>query len=188
MTSASQPRLAAGPLFHWSTIAIAAAAACWAAWAAVNGQLGIAAAMAAVAGFGIALTAPRERLLPLLRLLLIAAVFVNAVGYALGLWVEATPFDEAVHAFTSFAVTAGVAWLLLSRTSLIGGRRTGGLVAAATGIGLALGIAWELFELLIGIAGSVEDTAIDLVMDMIGAAAAGLFCAWVVSRRRSGSD
>ena len=175
-------------LFHWTALFVTAGAAAWAVWALINAQFGIAAAMAAVAGFGVALTVPRNRLTPLLRLFLLCAVFVNAAGYALNLWKEGTAFDELMHAFTSFAVTAGVAWLLLSRTSLISGRRTGRLVAVALAIGVALGILWEIFEWLIGIIGSVEDTLADLAMDGIGAVAAGMFCAWAVSHRRSGTD
>ena len=40
--------------------------------------------------------------------LLMLALTVNAAGYLLGLWHEKTMFDEAVHAYTSFAVMTAV--------------------------------------------------------------------------------
>lgn len=174
------------PLFHWLQIALMATAAAWAAKLALDGRSMEAVAMAAVAAFGGLLLATPRRFAASFRLLLLAAAMLNAAGYVLGLWVEATPFDEIVHALTSFAGTAAIAWLLLGRTRLVTVADGGRLVWAALAVGVAFGLLWEAFEWLVGMIGSREDTLVDLAMDSIGALGAGLFCAWAARLRRAG--
>ena len=174
------------PLFHWAQIALMAAAAAWAAWLLVDGRGLQALAMAAVAGFGALLLATPERFAASFRLILLLAAMINAAGYVLDLWVEATPFDEIVHAFTGFAGTAAISWLLLGRTRLVTVADGGRLIWAALAVGVAFGLLWELFEWLVGMIGSREDTLVDLAMDSIGALSAGLFCAWAAGLRRAG--
>jgi VanZ family protein len=171
-------------IFHWLQIALLAAAVGWAGWETVHGRFVEALAMAAVAGLGVVLLAAPARFAALFRLVLLAAAMVNAVGYLLDLWEARGPFDELVHAFTSFAGCAGISWLLLGRTDLVSGRAPGRLVGVTVAIGVVVGIAWEVFEWLVGIIGERDDTVSDLVMDAIGALLAGLFCAWVAGRRR----
>lgn len=118
-------------------------------------------------------------------LLFVIAGAVNAAGYVLSLWHETTPFDEIVHAFTSFSACAAAGWLILARTQMLQAGETGKVVLAVLAIGLVLGVLWELFEWAIGIIGGVEDTTADLLLDGLGAAAAGLFCAVVARRQRS---
>lgn len=173
------------PLFGWLQILLVVVAAGWAVWLAIQGDLTSAAAFAAVAVFGIVIMAAPEPLPSAFRLLLTAALFINAMGYVLNLWKEGTAFDEAVHALTSFAATAALAWLLLGRTRLIEARKVMQLVLATLAIGLVLGIAWEGVEWVIGIIGDMRDTMMDLLMDLIGAAVAGLFCAWAASLKRA---
>ncbi len=126
-----------------------------------------------------------NRWLPsLFGLLFVLAGLINAAGYAFDWWHTPLWFDEAVHAFTSFAVMAAIGWLLLARSGLNAAGRTLWFTLAVTGIGIVLGILWEVFEWAIGIIGTPRDTAIDLIMDTIGALAAGLFCAWAGARSR----
>lgn len=137
-----------------------------------------AAGLAAVALLGTIFIAARDRLPTLFTLLFVTVGLINALGYVLTLWHEATAFDEIVHAFTSFTVCAASGWLLLSRTRLVSGDENVRLILAIAAIGLVLGLLWEGFEWIIGIIGGPRDTIMDLAMDMIGALAAGLFCAW----------
>lgn len=173
------------PALHWLQVAATLFAAAWAVLQATEGRLPEAAALAGVAVLGTVLLATRQRLAALFRLALLAAAFVNAAGYVLELWVQRTMFDETAHALTSFAGSAAVAWLLLGRTRLVSGAPLP-LIAAATAVGVAVGIAWEVFEWMIGIIGDRRDTILDLAMDAVGAIAAGLFCAWAAALRRQG--
>lgn len=172
------------PVFHWLQVALMTVAAAWAVWEVVDGRFVFAIALFAVAGFGGMLLATPDRFVALFRLALLAAALVNAVGYIFELWEPKGPFDELVHAFTSFAGCAGIAWLLLGRSDLVSGRRPWALVGVTVAIGVVIGIAWELFEWAVGIIGARDDTISDLVMDAIGALGAGLFCAWVAGKRR----
>lgn len=98
--------------------------------------------------------------------LVAAAVLVNAAGYLLTLWHEKTIFDEAVHFYTSFAVVAAIGRLALEKKWL---RGTASRWAALPVVGMVLGLAWEVFEDIIGIIGTRHDTLMDLAMDLAGA-------------------
>lgn len=150
---------------------------------AVTGQWYDAAALGVLAILGLAFVAAHERLPSIFTLLFVLAGLVNAGGYVFDLWKSPAWFDETVHAFTSFTVMAAIGWMLLARTSLNAAGKSARLALAVAGLGLVLGGVREVFEWIIGIIGSPTDTMIDLVMDMIGAVAAGLFCAWAADRR-----
>lgn len=139
--------------------------------------------LSAVLAIGLGFVLARDRLPTLFPLLFIIAGLVNALGYTLGLWVEHTPFDESVHAFTSFTGCAAAGWLLLRRTRWLEGDEPVRLTLAVMAIGAVLGVLWEGFEWLIGIIDGPRDILIDLIMDLIGAFAAGLFVAWVARAR-----
>ena len=104
-----------------------------------------------------------------------AAAAINALAYVLSLY-ELAWFDEALHAFTLFALTFIAAQILhtdLPRAAL----RYWLLVTAA---GLALGTLWEIAEWVFDafserntILGKA-DTMTDLALDGAGAALAGL--------------
>ncbi len=134
-----------------------------------------AAAWAACATVGVLALIFRRALPPLFGLLLIVAAMVNTAGYVLGLWHERTMFDEIVHAFTTFAIVAAAGWLFLRERP----QPEGKLIWIAVGVGLVAGCAWEAFEYAIGMIGGLRDTLIDLIMDMIGAAAAGALLRWL---------
>ena len=148
--------------------------------AAAAGSLGL---------LGAAFLGARDRLPSLFNFLFLVAAAVNAAGYVFSLWKHPVWFDEAVHAGTSFTIMAAIAWLLLGRSQLSASGHTGRFIAAVVAIGIGLGIAWEVFEWVIGIIDGKRDTIVDLVMDTIGAVLAALFCAWAVGKyRKAGAD
>lgn len=108
--------------------------------------------------------------------LLMLAVAVNAGGYLLGLWHDETLFDEAVHAYTSFAVMAAVGTALVRRRLVRA--FTNRIYLAFAAIGLLLGLLWEAVEWTMGIIGGRTDTLLDLSMDTVGALAAAALVSW----------
>lgn len=101
--------------------------------------------------------------------LVAAAALVNAAGYLLTLWHDETVFDEAVHLYTSFAVMAALGWLASGRPPFPHSAPPWWAFVVS---GLILGLAWEVIEWIAGIIGGRRDTAMDLAMDTLGAAAA----------------
>lgn len=116
-------------------------------------------------------------------LLLLGASLINVGGYAFELWRDPPWFDEAAHAYTSFAVSAVVGWILMVATRAE--ERLSFFAAAIFAIGILIGILWEIIEWAAGIIGSLNDTLIDLGMDALGAAAAATFCALLLAGRSS---
>jgi hypothetical protein len=127
-----------------------------------------------------------ERLPRAFNLLFVLAGALNAGAYVFDLWDRIGVYDEFVHAYTTFALAAAFGYLALNRTFLSRPDRLWWFVAAITAFGLGIGVLWEGFEWLIGIIGDAVDTIVDLLMDTIGAIAAGLFCAWVARQHRGG--
>ncbi|MEJ7929900.1 hypothetical protein WG922_07940 [Ramlibacter sp. AN1015] len=108
----------------------------------------------------------------LFRFLLVLSALLNGAGGTFGWFEDYAWFDEFVHAYSGFAGLSAIG-LLYARDV----RRTRAhLVWWCTGMGLALGIGWEMVEGMMGELGFM-DTVSDLVMDTIGAALGGLF-AW----------
>ena len=153
-----------------------------AAWSALAGRWFDVAVLVGFGSLGGLFIYLQDELPRLFTLLFLVAGLVNAAGYALQLWQSPVWFDETVHFYTSFAVMAGLGWLALARTRLFG--RSVPFLLAVTGLGLLLGILWEVFEWVVGIIGARGDTIVDLVMDTLGAVAAGLFCAWAAGASR----
>lgn len=126
----------------------------------------------------LAFIAAHERLPTLFTLLFVLAGLINAAGYVLKLWKTPWWFDEFVHVYTPFAITAAAAWLMHNSFGWDARRHPVRFVLAVSALGLAIGIGWEIFEYLTGIAGSVTDTLVDLACDVTGAIAAGLLGVW----------
>jgi hypothetical protein len=111
---------------------------------------------------------------------LLAASAVNVSAFAFGLFERIFWIDKALHAFTGFAVTLPVLCLLRGRLNDAASRYPWVTVAASVSFGLAIGLAWEAMEWLgdslygLDLIKGAADTVTDLVMDALGAAAAGI--------------
>ena len=172
------------------SFALLAVTAAGAIYMAISGQWWAALALTSIVGLALIFVSQRKRLPAIFTLLFVTAGVINAAGYIFSLWKTPVWFDEAVHFYTSFTVAAAIGWLLLSRTSANAAGHPVRFTAAVAGLGLVLGIAWEIFEWIIGIIGTRQDTIMDLIMDTLGAIAAGMFCAWAAKTEqgRSGHD
>lgn len=168
-------------------IAVMAAAAVIALLMASRGQWLAAGAMAIVAGLAVGCVIARKTLPRALGALLSIAAMVNAAGYVFSLWQEDTSFDELVHAFTSFVGMTAIGWTVVDR-SWFDHWPKAGLFAGLMGAALLLGVLWEAFEWIIGLIGDRRDTVIDLVMDLLGATAAGALTLWIADWRRRRRD
>jgi hypothetical protein len=123
-------------------------------------------------------TSSRNRLI--VRGLLVVAALVNAAGYLWDLYDRLGWFDEAVHAYTTFALTLPLA-LLLYDVVLTGAQTQKILfILTVASLGVAIGVLWEIVEWAYdqmvpenAILGKL-DTIIDLIMDILGGVAAGI--------------
>ncbi|HEV7253050.1 MAG TPA: hypothetical protein VGN97_08100 [Mesorhizobium sp.] len=111
---------------------------------------------------------------------LAAAVAANIAGYALDLYGQFWWFDRILHAFTLFAMTLWLAFLVFAPGFREGYRvRTFFLVLS---LGLAIGAVWEIAEWAYdqlapqNVIKGKFDTVLDLIMDTVGAALAALLC------------
>lgn len=163
----------------WLILALVAAAALLLAWL---GRWFDTLAMGALVALGVVFLLNGRRLPGVFSLLFVVAALVNTAGYAFDVWHDPIWFDEVVHAYTSFAGMAAIGWLIVRGSVLDGKSSAWRLIVSVTAIGLAIGVLWEIFEWAIGIIGTRLDTRRDLVMDTLGAIAAGLWCAWVAGR------
>lgn len=82
----------------------------------IEGQWSEAAVLACFLILTAVFIAQRDRLPRVFSFLFAFAGAANAFGYAFNLWKTPVWFDEAVHAYTSFAVSAAIGWLMFSRT------------------------------------------------------------------------
>lgn len=114
------------------------------------------------------------------------AILVNAAGYLLDLYERFWWFDDAVHTYTSFTLSLLLALLLYGRV-LDGARNYSVLfVLAVAVLGGGIGALWEIAEwgydqwvpenAILG----KTDTMIDLILDTIGALAAGIVSLWMI--------
>lgn len=170
--------------FSALSYALLAITALGAVYMATAGRWISAAGLVGFVALAVAFLLQRDRLPAIFSSLFVLAGLINAAGYAFNLWHNPVWFDELVHFYTSFTVVAAIGWLMFSRTGANAAGHSLRFVASVTGIGIVLGILWEVFEWAIGIIGTSADTVIDLVMDTLGAAAAGLFCASAAARER----
>lgn len=120
--------------------------------------------------------------------LFVFAIIVNIAGYVWDLYDRFWWFDEALHLYTSFALTLALALRLYSRG--LAAVRDAKLVLALTvaSVGIAVGTLWEVGEwgydqfvptdVILG----KTDTIVDLMLDTAGAAAAALVILGMVKR------
>jgi hypothetical protein len=154
----------------WLALGIAMFALGASAWLATHGKIGEAALMAGFVVTAVAFGSSRPRLPPIFTLLFALAAGINALGYVLELWHNPVWFDEVVHVLTPFTIVAAIGWLSIKRTG-----KPSHYLAKMVLVGIALGLAWEAFEWMIGIIGTFQDTLLDLLMDTIGATLASWF-------------
>jgi membrane associated rhomboid family serine protease len=126
----------------------------------------------------------QHRLPRLFSLLFVLAGALNAAAYVFDLWDRIGIYDEFVHFYTTFAVAGAFGYFAFHRPHVSDASYLWRFVAVVTAFGFGVGVLWEVFEWAIGIIGDWVDTVVDLAMDTLGAAAAGLFCAWAVRRQR----
>ena len=103
----------------------------------------------------------------------------NAAGYVLDLYARFWWFDRILHACTIFAATVWLALFVFRRVLRGGPGHDALLVLLMASVGLAVGALWEVAEwgfdrIAPGdVIKGKHDTIIDIVMDAIGALAAG---------------
>lgn len=125
-----------------------------------------------------------ENQLPtLFDFLFVVAALLNAGGWVWGLFYLLKPYDEIVHAFTTFSVTLALSFLMYE--SMLTPFRYHRLlyILAIASFGIAIGAIWEIFEWLIQVINDLDDTIVDLIMDIIGALIAALVSVWALQER-----
>lgn len=130
-------------------------------------------------------TSPRNRAMVWCGIIL--AILANLAGYIWDLYEQFAWFDEVLHAYTAFALTLPLA-LLLYNIVLTGAKTRPILfVLTVASLGIAIGVLWEIAEWVYdqmvpenAILGKT-DTIIDLMMDILGAAAAGVVSVGMVN-------
>lgn len=111
----------------------------------------------------------------------VLATLLSCPGYGLGWFHGANPYDEAVHLLNGMLAGAVLhAWLALDGKPHT--RRD--LTWTATSAGLALSIAWELFEAATGLIGDALDTSTDILLTTGGVILGALSRRRVSARRR----
>lgn len=118
---------------------------------------------------------------PLLLAVGTGCFLVSAAGWALDWYSHLWWFDVVLHALNPFALTTA-SMFMLWKAELLSVRRPGRFVLWSAGLGLVLGIVWELFEVTFLVL-TWADTLQDLVMDTAGAALGGWFAAWMIRVR-----
>ncbi|RAM48754.1 MAG: hypothetical protein C6Y22_25980 [Hapalosiphonaceae cyanobacterium JJU2] len=129
-----------------------------------------------------------DRLPTLFDFLFVVAALLNAAGWVWGLFYMPGPYDEIVHAYTTFAITLALSFLVYS--SMLNIFRNHKLLYMVTiaSFGIAIGALWEITEWSAGkilpteVIGSLNDTIIDLVMDTLGAGLAAALSLWVLQK------
>ncbi|WP_026736319.1 hypothetical protein [Fischerella sp. PCC 9605] len=127
-----------------------------------------------------------DRLPTLFDFLFVVAALLNAAGWVWGLFYMPGPYDEIVHAYTTFAITLALSFLVYS--SMLNIFRNHKLLYLVTiaSFGIAIGALWEITEWSAGkilpteVIGSLNDTMIDLVMDTVGAGLAAAISLWAL--------
>lgn len=127
-----------------------------------------------------------DRLPTLFDFLFVLAALLNAAGWVWGLFGMPGPYDEIVHAFTTFAITLAVSFLVYQRMLTIFRQHKILYLLTIASFGIAIGGLWEIAEwsagkiLAIEVIESLDDTIMDLVMDTLGAIVAAFVSLWAL--------
>ena len=169
--TAGEADSAAWRMLAWAGVALQVAALLFVLWSQQwNGAWTIALFLGLSTGFLLM----QNRLPGLIDFLVVLAALLNAGGWAWEWYHSIVWFDEFVHAFTSFAVVAAIAWVAWSRRWITAASGSKAFILQAAAIGFGLGVVWEIFESLF-LNLTFWDTVMDLIMDTLGAAIAGWF-------------
>ncbi|MBD2252147.1 hypothetical protein [Nostoc parmelioides] len=127
-----------------------------------------------------------DKLPTLFDFLFVLAALLNATGWVWGLFGKPGPYDEIVHAYTTFAITLALSFFVYSSMLNLFRNHTLLYLVTITSFGIAIGALWEIAEWSAGkvlstqVIESLDDTIIDLVMDSLGAALAALTSLWAL--------
>ena len=129
-----------------------------------------------------------DKLPTLFDFFFVLAALLNATGWVWGLFGMPGPYDEIVHAYTTFAITLALSFLVYSSMLNIFRNHTILYLLTIACFGIAIGALWEVTEWSAGkilntqVIESLDDTIIDLIMDSLGAALAALFSLWALQK------
>ncbi|MBD6614347.1 hypothetical protein FNW02_00250 [Komarekiella sp. 'clone 1'] len=129
-----------------------------------------------------------DKLPTLFDFLFVLAALLNATGWVWNLFGMPGPYDEIVHAYTTFAITLALSFLVYSSMLNIFRNHTLLYLVTITSFGIAIGALWEVTEWSAGkilntqVIESLDDTIIDLIMDSLGAGLAALISLWALQK------
>ncbi|BAB77019.1 hypothetical protein ACN23B_26680 [Anabaena sp. FACHB-709] len=127
-----------------------------------------------------------DKLPTLFDFLFVLAALLNATGWVWNLFGKPGLYDEIVHAYTTFAITLALSFLVYSPMLNLFRNHTLLYLVTITSFGIAIGALWEIAEWSAGkvlsteVIESLDDTIIDLVMDSLGAGLAALTSLWAL--------
>jgi hypothetical protein len=151
-------------------------------WVRVGWQAGLILLLFLIASFIFVL---KDRQLPtLFDLLFVIAALLNAFGW-IGLFYQPGPYDEITHAYTTFAITLALSFIVYKPMLPVFRSHRRLYILTIISFGIAIGALWEVFEWLTATINSLDDTIVDLIMDTIGAAAASLLSLRALQERTS---
>lgn len=127
-----------------------------------------------------------DKLPTLFDFLFVLAALLNATGWVWDLFGMPGPYDEIVHAYTTYAITLALSFLVYGSMLNIFRNHTLLYLVTITSFGIAIGALWEVTEWSAGkilnsqVIESLDDTIIDLIMDSLGAGLAALISLWAL--------
>jgi hypothetical protein len=124
----------------------------------------------------------RHGLPSLLVAAIVACTLVSAAGWAWDWYARLWWFDIVLHTVNPLVMMAASMFMLWKADLLAHAPRKGRFVLWATGLGLALGVGWEILEFTY-LPLTWPDTILDLVMDGAGAALGGWLAIWLIEQR-----
>jgi hypothetical protein len=179
---------------------------CYAAWAgtallavamiaaAIGGEWMQAAPLAGFLVASILFIKLEDRLPTLFDLLFVIAALLNAGGWAFKWYNTVGPYDEIAHGFTTFAITLALGYLAYGAMLTSFHRQHLLFVLTIASFGIAIGALWELaewaadFVVASEVVENIDDIMDDLIMDSIGAVAAGWLGLWALNEHARAID
>jgi hypothetical protein len=144
---------------------------------------------AALAGFlivSLVFVVKDDRLPTLFDFLFVVAALLNAGGWVWRLFYQPGPYDEITHAFTTFAITLALSFLVYRSMLTVFRQHKVLYLLTIASFGIAIGALWEVAEWTAGkilameVIESLDDTIVDLIMDSLGAGLAALISLWAL--------